>query len=164
MAKHETFKNKKVKGVPNLKGKWFGAMLIARAAKVKAVAEQTAKDAIDAASSEYLGVDARVVDEEYVQIYGVAGKVVKELGDTVLFKIDGEPISHKVRKDALEISSYLTKPSVQKPLNLNKGDKEILFAEFPDLCKHLSEGMQMNSMASGDHLKLLWWIIKRDLI
>ena len=89
---------------------------------------------------------------------------MKELGDTVLFKIDGEPTSHKVRKDALGISSYLTKPSVQKPLNLNKGNKEILFAEFPDLCKHLSEGLQMNSMASGDHLKLLWWIIKRDLI
>ena len=87
MMKYETFNNKKIKGVPNLKGKWFGAMLIARAAKVKAVAEQTAKDAIDAASSEYLGVDARVVDEEYVQIYGVAGKVVKELGDTVLLKM-----------------------------------------------------------------------------
>ena len=79
MAKHETFKTKKVKGVPNPKGKWFGAMLIARAAKVKAVAEQTAKDAIDAASSEYLGVDARVVDEEYVQIYGVAGKMRRSL-------------------------------------------------------------------------------------
>ena len=71
MAKHETFKQKKrkeVKGVSNRKGKWFGAMLIARAAKVKAVAEQTAKDDIGVASSEYLGVYARVVDEENVQI------------------------------------------------------------------------------------------------
>ena len=99
-----------------------------------------------------------------MQTFGLTGTVIKELGDSVLFKINGNPISHKVRKDSLELLSYLATPLVQKPLNLNRGDKELLFAEFPDLCKHKSEGLQMDGMASGDHLKLCWWIIQRDLI
>ena len=82
----------------------------------------------------------------------------------MLFQIHGNPISHKVRKDSLELLSYAAKPSVQKALNLNRGDKEMLFVELPDLCKHVSEGLQMNGMASGDRLKLCWWIIQRDLI
>ena len=123
MEKFEVFKKKKVKAVPKIKGKWLEVMRIARALKAATVAKQAAKDAIEAASSEFLNADARVVDEEYVQIFGITGKVTKEIGDSVLFKIHGNPISHKVRKDSLGILSYLAKPSVQKPLNLNAGDK-----------------------------------------
>ena len=153
-----------MKAVPKIKGKWLEVMRKARALIAATIAEQAAKDAIDSASSEFLNADARVVHEEYVQIFGITGKVIKELGDSVLFRIHGNPISHKVRKDSIELLSYLSKPLVPKALNLNKGDKEILFCEFPDLCNHASEGLQMNGMASGDHLKLCWWIIQRDLI
>ena len=103
MVKFEVFKKKKVKAVPKIKGKWLEVMRIARALKAATVAKQAAKDAIDSASSEFLNADARVVHEEYVQIFGTTGKVIKELGDSVLFKIHGNPISHKVRKDSLEL-------------------------------------------------------------
>jgi hypothetical protein len=106
----------------------------------------------------------RIVHEDYQTIFGQEAEVTKELGDSVLLKMHDVPISHKVHKDSIGISSYLEKASSQKALNLNRGDKELLFAEFPDMCKHLKEGLQMNEMASGDHLKLGWWIIQRDLV
>ena len=159
MEKHEVFKTKKVKKAPtDLKKyqKWLEVMKVARDLKAAAKVVEAAKVATEAVVSEFLNVKVRVVHEDYQTIFGEEAEITKELGDSVLIKMHDAPISHKVRKDSVEILSYLQKPSVQKALNLNRGDKEILFAEFPDMCKHTKEGLQMNEMASGDHLKLAW--------
>ena len=79
MEKFEVFKKKKVKAVPKIKGKWLEVMRIARALKVATVAKQVVKDAIEAASSEFVNADARVVDEEYVQIFGITKKITRRL-------------------------------------------------------------------------------------
>ena len=167
MEKHEVFKTKKLTKAPKDMKKYekfiaMGKSMNAKKAQAKAV--QDAKVATEAVVAEYLNMKVRVVHEDFQTIFGQEGEVTKELGDDVLIKMEDAPISYKVRKDAVEILSYLVKASVQKPLNLNRGDKEILFAEFRDICTEPKEGLQMNEMASGDHLKLGWYIIKRDLI
>ena len=58
---------------------------------------------VEQESSEFVGLQARVVHEEYVQIFGEPGQVTKELGDHVLFKVNGDFKTHKVRKEDVEI-------------------------------------------------------------
>ena len=54
--------------------------------------------------------------------------------------------------------------SAQKTLNLNRGDKAVLYAQFKEICVHAKEGLAQNQMMSGDHIPLGWWVIQRDLI
>ena len=80
------------------------------------------------------------------------------------FRVDGDFKNHKVRKEDVEILSFLAPTQVPRTLNLNMGDKAVLFAEFEDICSHEKEGLGPEQMLSGDHIKLGWWIIQRDLI
>ena len=111
------------------------------ALEVKKAAEDKEADEF-----ELVGVRCQVIHDEYVNIFGEPGEVTKELADFALFKVDGEAISYKVRKAGIEILSYFDSPSAQKALNLNPGDKEMLFAEFPDICLHEKEGLHTNQI------------------
>ena len=92
------------------------------------------------------------------------GEVTKDLGDFVLFRMDGDFKSHKVRKEDVEILTFLAPTQVPKTLNLNLGDEAVLFSEFEDICSHDKEGLGPDQILSGDHIKLGWWVIQRDLI
>ena len=147
----------------SLKSKVKGEV-VAKEVKVKGKEPAKAVEEVGKEPSEFVGFPARVVHEEYVQIFGETGEVTKELGDHVLFKVKGDFKTHKVRKEDVEVLSFLVPPQAPRALNLNQGDKAVLFAQFPDICKHAKEGLGPDQMVSGDHIKLGWWVIQRDLI
>ena len=81
---------------------------------------------VETGLSELVGLECRVVHEEYVKIFGEPGEITKEFADHVLFKVHGCPLTQKVRKEDIEILSYLAQATARKTLNLNRGESSSL--------------------------------------
>ena len=110
-----------------------------------------------------LGLKGRVCDEEFVQIFGQTAEITKQTDEHVFLQVPGDFRKFKVPTDAVEIIDWLQPASVAKPLQLNAGDKAILYSEFIDICTEPKERLGMGDRLSGDHLLLQAWITRRDL-
>ena len=129
--------------------------------------EPVSKEESALPDGEFVGLKCRVVHEDYVTIFGDSCTVLKQFAKfppSVLVQVGTDVKKHLVRTEAIEIIDWLLPPSVPKQLNLNLGEKEELLSLFPDLCSLEAEGLTQQGRLSGDHLKLLDWIIRRDLI
>ena len=113
--------------------KWLEVMKVAKALKVAASVVQVAKDVTEVVVSEFLNADARVVHEEYQTIFGETGKITKELGDYVLIRINGAPISHKAAVPFYGCSKcrYNRKGCINYKCHPEKFEAH--FAKFPEM-------------------------------
>ena len=116
---------------------------------------------------ELVGKKCRVVHEDYVTIFGDICEVLRQFEKftpSVLVQVAGDVKKHVVRKRDIEIIDWLLPTTVPKQLNLNLGEKEELSQLFPDLCSLEKETLTPQGRLSGDHLKLMDWIMRRDII
>ena len=155
----------KLHKVMELSAKKYKGKVLGKFAKkvVKKKAELVAK-AEEVEISELVGLKARVSDEEYVQVFGTVAEIAKQNSSYVFLKVPGDFKTFKVPTSVIEIIDWLAPASVAKPLQLNAGDKAVLFHEFPDICKEPKEGLEQTQRLGGDHLLLQAWISRRYLL